>query len=116
MLSIDEKPQIQAFEREASVLSLRPGAVEARSADYLRHGTSTLFAALEVGSGQVTERLTARHATVDFLAFLDELIATIERFTAIWNAGASLFRWIKTPDDILAKVLPNDKGQFETLH
>lgn len=48
MLSIDEKSQIQALEWAAPVLALQPGLPEARSHDYVRHGTSTLFAALEV--------------------------------------------------------------------
>src|SRR4051812_21246337 len=61
VLCVDEKPQIQALERTAPTLPVRPGQPEAASFDYLRHGTTTLFAALEVATGKVTEACTERH-------------------------------------------------------
>src|SRR5687768_13179020 len=61
VLCVDEKPQLQALERTAPVLPVRPGQPEAASFDYIRHGTTTLFAALEVATGRVTETCTERH-------------------------------------------------------
>ena len=67
---VDEKTQIQALDRTQPLLPLRPGQVERHTHDYTRHGTTCLFAALEVGSGQVTTDHRARHTGADFLAFL----------------------------------------------
>ncbi len=55
VLCVDEKPRAQALERAVPVLPLRPGIAEKRSHDYIRHGTTTLFAALEVATGKVTD-------------------------------------------------------------
>ena len=54
VLCVDEKPQTQALERKAPVLPLRPGVPEKRSHDYIRHGTTSLFAALETATGTIT--------------------------------------------------------------
>ena len=70
VLSVDEKTQIQALDRTQPMLPLRPGQVERHTHDYERHGTTCLFAALEVGSGQVTTDHRTRHTGADFLAFL----------------------------------------------
>ena len=69
VLCVDEKPQAQALERAAPVLPLRPGIPEKRSHDYIRHGTTTLFAALEVATGKVTDACYPRHRHEEFLAF-----------------------------------------------
>src|SRR4051812_30073171 len=61
VLCVDEKPQIQALERTARPLPVRPGSPARRTSDYVRHGTTTLFAALEVATGRVTETCTERH-------------------------------------------------------
>jgi transposase len=73
VLSIDEKSQIQALERSAPILPLQPGLAERRSHDYVRHGTSTLFAALEISTGKVTAALKPRHRHQEFLAFLKQV-------------------------------------------
>ncbi len=70
VLSVDEKTQIQALDRTQPMLPLRPGQVERHTHDYERHGTTSLFAALEVATGQVTTEARARHTGTDFLAFL----------------------------------------------
>src|SRR6202142_650953 len=70
VLSVDEKPQIQALDRTQPMLPLRRGQVERHTHDYERHGTTSLFAALEVGTGKVTTQARARHTGDDFLAFL----------------------------------------------
>src|SRR5881227_2647688 len=79
VLCVDEKPQIQALERTAPTLPVRPGHPEAASFDYLRHGTTTLFAALEVATGRVTEACTDRHRHQEFLAFLKQVAAAYPR-------------------------------------
>src|SRR3982750_4866756 len=79
VLCVDEKPQIQALERTAPTLPVRPGHPEAASFDYLRHGTTTLFAALEVATGKVTEACTERHRHQEFLAFLKQVAAAYPR-------------------------------------
>jgi transposase len=73
VLCVDEKPQIQALERTASPLPVRPGHPAAASSDYIRHGTTTLFAALEVATGRVTEACTQRHRHQEFGAFLKQV-------------------------------------------
>jgi transposase len=70
VLCVDEKSQIQALERTQPVRPVRPGRVERRTHDYLRHGTTTLFAALEVATGRVTDTCQPRHRHREFLAFL----------------------------------------------
>src|SRR3954470_4466657 len=79
VLCVDEKPQIQALERTAPTLPVRPGHPQAASFDYLRHGTTTLFADLEVATGRVTEACTERHRHQEFLAFLRQVAAAYPR-------------------------------------
>ena len=74
---VDEKPQIQALDRTAPLLPLRPGQAERRTHDYKRHGTTSLFAALEVKTGQVLGQIRRRHRAVEFRAFLDALDAQV---------------------------------------
>ena len=73
VLSVDEKSQIQALDRTAPVLPMRPHLIERRSHDDVRHGTSTLFAALEVATGKVTAACKPRHRHGEFLAFLKQI-------------------------------------------
>src|SRR5829696_1246621 len=73
VLCVDEKSQIQALDRTAPILPLQPGLAERRSHDYLRHGTSTLFAALEIATGTVTAACKPRHRHQEFLAFLRQV-------------------------------------------
>src|SRR6266852_1730399 len=73
VFSVDEKPQIQALERTAPVLPMVPGTPERRSHDYERHGTVDLFAALNIATGKVIGKTSARHAAGDFKDFLDRI-------------------------------------------
>jgi DDE superfamily endonuclease len=68
---VDEKSQIQAPDRTQPVLPLRPGLPERRTHDYVRHGTTNLYAALDVASGQVIADLTDRHRAQEFRTFLN---------------------------------------------
>jgi transposase len=79
VLSVDEKTQIQALDRTQPMLPMRPGQVERHTHDYKRNGTLSLFAALEVGTGQVTNQARERHTGDDFLAFLRLLARTYPR-------------------------------------
>jgi transposase len=65
--------QIQALDRTAPVLPTQPHLIERRSHDYVRHGTTTLFAALEVATGKVTAAMKPRHRHSEFLAFLKQI-------------------------------------------
>jgi transposase len=73
VLSVDEKTQIQALDRTAPMLPMKPGQVERHTHDYKRNGTTHLFAALEVATGKVTTQTRARHTAADFLAFLRQV-------------------------------------------
>lgn len=75
VLCVDEKSQIQALDRTQPLLPMRPGQAERRSHDYKRHGTTSLFAALDVKTGIVIGACHRRHRSVEFRKFLD----TIER-------------------------------------
>lgn len=74
MLSVDEKSQIEALDRIMPVLPMQPGLVERRSHDYVRHGTTTLFAALEIATGRISaDACYPRHTHLEFLAFLKQV-------------------------------------------
>jgi transposase len=77
LLSVDEKSQIQALDRTAPLLPMRPGQVERRTHDYVRHGTTSLFAALDVASGRVIGECHRRHRSREFLRFLDTIDHTV---------------------------------------
>ena len=79
VLCVDEKSQIQALDRTAPILPLRPGLPEKATHDYVRHGTTTLFAALEVATGRVTDACYDRHRHEEFLEFLKKVARTYPR-------------------------------------
>ena len=74
-VSVDEMTGIQALERAAPALALKPGLVERREYEYIRHGTQTLIAGFDVATGQVCGIIGARRTEDDFARFLDRLIA-----------------------------------------
>ncbi len=73
VLCVDEKSQIQALNRTQPVLPMRVGEVERRTSDYDRHGTTTLFAALDVATGNVIGKCFQRHRTTEFVKFLRQV-------------------------------------------
>lgn len=77
VLCVDEKSQIQALDRTAPLLPLRPGQAERGTHDYRRHGTTTLFAALDIKTGKVLGKTRARHRAVEFRKFLDLIDAHV---------------------------------------
>src|SRR6476620_7503230 len=79
VLSLDEKSRVQALDRTAPVLPLRLGMPEKQTHDYVRHGTTTLFAALEVATGRVTDACYPRHRHEEFLRFLKHVAKAYPR-------------------------------------
>lgn len=77
VLCVDEKSQIQALDRTQPLLPLAPGIPEWRTHDYERHGTTTLFAALNIATGQVIGELHRRHRSTEFLQFLRTIEANV---------------------------------------
>ena len=77
VLCVDEKSQTQALERPQPLLTLGLGYVEGVTHDYIRHGTTTLFAALDVATGQVLARCKPRHRHQEFLQFLKHIDANV---------------------------------------
>lgn len=77
VLSVDEKSQIQALDREQPVLPMMPGIPERRTHSYIRHGTTSLFAALDVASGFVIGKCYKRHRAAEFLDFLRQIDARV---------------------------------------
>jgi transposase len=78
VLCVDEKSQVQALDRTQPMLPMTPGQAE-RAHDYVRHGTTSLFAALNVATGEVIGKCHRRHRHQEFLRFLDEVHARVPR-------------------------------------
>jgi transposase len=79
VLCVDEKSQIQALDRSQPMLPMRPGQPARRTHDYKRHGTTSLFAALDIATGHVIGKCFPRHRSVEFRKFLDEIEAKVPR-------------------------------------
>jgi transposase len=102
VLCVDEKSQIQALDRTQPLLPLRPGQVERRTHDYVRHGTTSLFAALAVKSGTIIGQCHRRHRAIEFRKFLDrieaEVPATLDVHLILDNYGTHkaprIRRWL----------------------
>jgi hypothetical protein len=77
VLSVDEKSQIQALDREQPVLPMTPGIAERRAHSYVGHGTTSLFAALDIASGFVIGKCYKRHRAAKFLDFLKQIDAHV---------------------------------------
>jgi transposase len=77
VLCVDEKTEMQALERTQPVLPMRPGQPERRASGYVRHGTCSLFAALDVAAGKVIGRCYRRHRAAEFRDFLDAVDAAV---------------------------------------
>ena len=77
VLCVDEKSQIQALDRSAPILPLLPGTPQRRTHDYRRYGTTNLYAALDLASGNVIADLTARHRADEFRRFLNLIDTTV---------------------------------------
>ncbi len=102
VLCVDEKSQIQALDRSQPVLPMRPGQVERRTHDYTRHGTTTLFAALNTKSGKLITAFRRRQRAREFRKFLDTIHArvpaTLEVHLILDNSSThktpAIHRWL----------------------
>ena len=83
VLSVDEKSQVQALDRTQPLLPMTPGQAERRTPDYVRNGTTSLFAALNVATGQVIGKCFKRHRQQEFLKFLNEIDARVVRASGV---------------------------------
>jgi DDE superfamily endonuclease/Homeodomain-like domain len=125
VLCVDEKSQIQALDRTAPTLPLRPGLAERRTHDDVRHGITSLFAALDIATGKVTGRCFDRHRHSEFLAFL-KLVARRyprrELHVVLGNCGThkhpAVRRWLDTHPRIQLHFTPTSASwmnQVETF-
>jgi transposase len=104
VLSVDEKSQIQALDRTQPILPLRPGLPERQTHDYERHGTTTLFAALNVAAGKIIAQCQPRHRHQEFLRFLKQIDTatdpTLEVHLILDNYGThkhpKVKKWFRT--------------------
>lgn len=83
ILSVDEKSQVQALDRTQPLLPMTPGQAERGTHDYQRHGTTSLFAALNVATGAVLGKCYGRHRQQEFVRFLDEVDASLTKETGV---------------------------------
>jgi transposase len=103
VLCVDEKSQIQALDRTAPVLPLMPGVPERRTHDYIRYGTTNLYAALDVASGQVIADTSARHRAEEFRRFLNLIERSVPETLSVHvvldnsstHKTASIQRWLQ---------------------
>src|SRR5438309_5434294 len=114
VLCVDEKTQIQALDRTQPLLPLRPGQLEGRTHDYKRHGTTSLFAALELKTSRVIGQLHRRHRSAEFRQFLDgieaQVPAGLEAHIIVDNYGthktAIIRKWFAKRHDFMFTLPP----------
>jgi transposase len=113
VLCVDEKSQIQALERTQPILPLKEGQAEKQSHDYRRHGTTTLFAALEIATGKITDKCYPRHRGIEFLKFLKlvakayprrQLHIVVDNYSA--HNHADVKRWLERNPRIVLHFTP----------
>jgi transposase len=90
VLCVDEKSQIQALDRSQPMLPMRPGQAARRSHDYKRHGTTSLFAALDIATGHVIGKCYGRHRATEFRKFLDEIEANVPKGLARFISSGTI--------------------------
>ena len=103
VLCVDEKSQIQALDRTAPILPLRPGLPQRQSHDYKRHGTTTLFAAFNIVNGKVIGSCLPRHRGKEFVKFLHQIEKEVPPDVDVHlvmdnygtHKGAHVQRWLK---------------------
>jgi transposase len=107
VVSVDEKSQVQALDRTAPMLPLRPGLAARRTHDYKRHGTTTLFAALQIATGKITaDACYPRHRHQEFLRFLKKVAAAhpaVDLHVVLDNYGThkhpEVRSWLAKPEN-----------------
>ena len=106
VLCVDEKSQIQALDRSSPVLPLMPGVPERRTHDYVRYGTTNLYAALDVASGQVIAEMTPRHRAEEFRRFLNPIDAAVPARSRHARRARQLLHAQDPDDPALARAPP----------
>ena len=113
VLSIDEKTQIQALDRTQPLLPMTFSKTEKRTADYVRHGTTNLFAALNTATGEVLGRCFQRRRTKEFLKFMDQVVTTYdgrEIHVVLDNlsthSGADVDKWLTKHSNVTFHFTP----------
>jgi transposase len=117
VLCVDEKSQIQALDRSRPTLPILPGTPARRAHDYLRHGTTSLFAAIDIASGRVTHQLHRRHRAVEFRKFLDLLDQTVPTTLAVHlildnyatHKTPAIRRWLVRHPRFVLHFLPQEQ-------
>jgi hypothetical protein len=115
VFGVDEKSQIQALDRTQALLPLRPGQLESRTHDYQRHGTTSLFAALELKTSRVIGQLHRRHRSAEFRQFLDlieaQVPAGLGAHLIVDNYGTHktgiIRKWFAKRYDFMCTLLPH---------
>jgi transposase len=97
VLCVDEKSQVQALDRSQPILPLRPGLPEQRTNDYERHGTTSLFAALDIATGKVIGKCHRRHRHQEFLKFMERVDAALPTEAGEIHLGLDNYGTHKTP-------------------
>jgi transposase len=97
VLCVDEKSQVQALDRSQPILPLRPGLPEQRTNDYERHGTTSLFAALDIATGKVIGKCHRRHRHQEFLKFMERVDAALPTETGEVHLVLDNYGTHKTP-------------------
>ena len=118
VLCVDEKTQIQALNRTAPVFPMLPGTPARASHDYVRHGTSSLYAALDLTTGKVIGALHARHRATEFLAFLrkidSEVPADLDVHLVLDNASThktpAVMRWLTSHPRFVLHFTPTSSS------
>ena len=118
VLCVDEKTQIQALNRTAPVFPMLPGTPARASHDYVRHGTSSLYAALDLSTGKVIGSLHARHRSQEFLAFLKkidaEVPADLDCHVVLDNASThntpAVKRWLTSHPRFVLHFIPTSSS------
>ena len=114
VLSCDEKTQVQALDRTQPVLPITFGKTEKRTHDYIRHGTTNLFAALNVQTGEVTAECFPRHRTAEFLRFMNRVVSQYPADQQIHvivdnlstHAGNEIDRWLTRHENVTFHYTP----------
>ena len=109
VLCVDEQSQVQALDRTRPLLPMRPGQAERRTHDYLRHGTTSLFAALDAKTGKVIGQCHRRHRAVEFRKFLDPCVELPDRALVLCVDEKSQIQAL----DRTRPLLPMRPGQAE---
>jgi len=114
VLCVDEKAQIQALDRSAPVLPLMPGVPARQTHDYVRNGTTNLYAALDVASGRVISEMTPRHRAEEFRRFLNLIDKSVPADLDVHGRARQLLNPQDTVDPALARPPPPFHLPFHT--